>query len=277
MGDRKIVKGGFVIDSERLSGKVFVLTEAWEDKYNRIFNQKDVIGIRLSKSAGWKGGGLAFLGDLPPLKSVEVYDWETKDISPLYKHEQIEHIGLECQFGKFDFTQFPKLTHLGITWRPSAKTLFDCTNLRYLNVSRFPYEDLKELSKLSNLERLVLQSRKIISLNGLNCLLNLQELDLAFCTSLKDICALEAAEKLEVLEFTSCKKIVEIDPMHHLSQLKRLLMENCGIIRSVKPLSSCLKLKEAYFINTRIEDGDSSVFLDLPDIRKVVSPNSLRV
>ena len=274
MVDRITVEGGFVIDSERLPGKVFVLTVPWKNKYNKIFSQKDVIGIRLSKSAGWKDGDLAFLSELPPLKSAEIYHWETKDISPLYQHEQIEHIGLECQFGKFDFTEFPKLTHLGITWRPSAKTLFKCMNLRYLNIGRFPYEDLKELSKLSKLERLVLQSRKLVSLSGLQHFLELQELDLAYCTSLQDVTSLEYADKLQTLELISCKKIVDIGPMRHLSQLKRLLMENCGIIRSAKPLASCRKLLEAYFINTRIEDGDTSVFLNLPGYSEGCFPKS---
>lgn len=274
MSDRITVEGGFIIDSERLTGKVFVLTAPWENKYNKIFRQKDVIGIRLSRSAGWKGGDLAFLSELPPLKSAEVYHWETKDISPLYKQEQIEHIGLECQFGKFDFTEFPKLTHLGVTWRPSAKTLFKCMNLRYLNIGRFPYEDLEELSQLSKLERLVLLSRKLARLTGLRHLLELQELDLAFCTSLHDIASLEYADKLQILELTGCKKIGDIGAMRHLSQLKRLLMENCGVIRSVKPLASCRKLKEAYFFNTRIEDRDTSVFLDLPGYSEGCFPKS---
>lgn len=246
-----------------------MLTGDWKDRYRRIFEDGQAIGIRLSFGVGWRGDDVEFLKSLPGLRSVEIYNWRITDLSPLCLHDELEHIGLECRFGKFDFAQFQNLSHCGVKWRLSARTLLDCEKLVHLNVSGYPYEDLSSLHRQSNLQRLHIQSRKLTSLCGVDDLPHLQELTFAYCPFLTDISSLQHAKEIRRLEFLSCKGIEDIKVAGALDHLEILSIENGDQVLSVKPLSGCSALRELYLIGTGVVDGDLSPLLEIDNLEKV--------
>lgn len=263
------VPGGFLVDAERLRGRIYVLTEAWREAYLEVLRSEDVVGIRLSESAGWPVQDPGFLSRLPALRSIEIYAWSLKDLSALYEQPQVEVLNLQCQFKRLDFARFRYLRDLGLRWRPGAETLFQCPGIEYLNVDGFPYEDLQHLRKLERLSVLLLQSRKLRCLSGIERCRRLSRLDLAFCTTLDDISDLSGLPNLEEVALVSCRKVSDISALGDITGLRKLLLEQCGEIDTIKPLAGCRGLEEVLLVGTSVRDGDLTPLLNLPMLRNV--------
>jgi len=263
------VPGGFLFPSQRLSGYVYVLTGSWQDDFKKHIDGSRVIGIRLSKSMGWEAENLDFLSQLAGLRTIEIFNWDVKDISILEQHQQIESISLECAFKKFDFSKLTNLRYSYVRWRPGAETLFHCTGIEYLQIDNYPFEDFTPLRELKNINNLNLLSRKLVNCTGIESLSNLEKLTLSYCTSFGDIMAIGKSNNLREINFTSCKKVNDVTDIGKLHKLTKLLMENCVSVSSVKPLLGCTALQELYLIGMSIDDGDLSPLLEIKNLQEV--------
>ena len=266
----------FLTADSWLDGQVMVLQGPWRDEYLPVFGDDSVISLRLSHAMGWQSEDLRFLSLLPKLRGVEVYHHAVKDITPLAQLAHLEHIGLDCDFTSApDFTDFQFLTHCFFRWRPKAKTLLAVPSLQHLNITGYPYRDLKPLAALSKLNDLKLASRKLETLYGIEQLSNLTLIDLFQCTALNSIAHLSGANRnLHSIIFDTCKKIDDIEVIETRADLVYLALNNCGPIQSLSPIRYCTQLEEIYFSDsTNILDGDLGVLLKIATLRSTSFAN----
>lgn len=263
----------FVARSDEGDWDVLVLRSAWSTSFHSVLQKRHPRGLRLSSSAGWKGENIDFVTELveSDLVEIEVYSWEVRDLSPLGALSRLRHVGIEADYRTLpDFSAFGALESLFINWKEQARSLLRCTSLERLNVTRFPFVDLRELSSLRRLRTLRMASGTLRRLDGISELKQLTTLDLSYCPKLESLEGIEQCERLECLELTTCKAIVDLEPLHALKNLRSLLIWNCGRINSIQPLAECTELESVQLIgDTVIEDGDLSVLLTLPKLRIV--------
>jgi len=268
--------GFFLTSDPWLNGQCMVLQGPWRNEFRSVFDDTDVVSLRLSHSMGWHPEELRFLDLLPKLRGVEIYHHDVKDITPLAQLECLEHIGLDCNFSSApDFTAFQRLTHCFVRWRSQAKTLLSVPSLQHLNITGYPYQDLTPLNALAKLNVLKLASRKLSTLHGIDQLSRLTAIDLFRCTALESITQMrDASRSLQSISIDTCKKIDDIEAVRTRIDLRSLTLNNCGPIRSLSPLRNCTHLEELYFSeSTNILDGDLSILLQLATLKSTSFAN----
>ena len=224
-----------------------VLQGPWSSEYENIILKEKVTGLRLSYSLGWRQTDLSFIKNLKSLCSIEIYNWDVTDITPLSSLTQVKKIGIKSNYKTpIDFTAFQNLEDCFLTWRPKSETIFTVSTLKVLNVVKYPYHDLTPLHGLQHLESLKLSSTKLSSLNGVSELGELMTLDLFRCTKLETLEGIQSATKITNLEIDSCKQLNSIEPLNKLKTIRRIAINNCGNIKSLLPLRSCKELKELF-------------------------------
>lgn len=106
-----------------------------------------------------------------------------------------------------------------------AKPLKYCTNVKYLDMSGCNIRDFSFLTSMQNLECVVLQQTHISDLSVLQNCQNLTWLDLAGCTSLKDLSPLSGMANLKYLNL-SATKVKDLSPLNKVS-LERFKCAKC--------------------------------------------------
>ena len=264
-------KNNYVIENhENGYGKCLVLHAPWHDDFADIIRDEKISVLRLSQSVGWTDDNIRFISKINGygIKGIEIYSWNIKDISPIGEISDIEHIGLQCEFTKApDFSLFKKLKSAFLLWRPKAKTIFSCSNLEFINIANYPFEDLTPFSSFTKLKKLYLTSRKIISTSSIEFLISLEELDLYGCVKLESLQGLDKCSYLRRLEFENCKKIYDIEKVNVLHNLKKIALIDCGKIATLKALCNIEGIEEVIITgDTDIEDGDISLLLMQPNL-----------
>ena len=261
------VEGGFFTPSYKIDTNIFVLDQPWKDSFQKYFEDGTVRGIRVAHRPNSYGIHLDYLSTLPLLRSIEVYNNNAKDLEPMYYHKQLEQVGLYCPFKKLDFSRFPKLTHADITWRKGAETILNCRNLEYFNTDKYPYEDISPLHNLQKLKTLMIQSRKLTRLEGIEKLQNLGKVGFSYCSLLSDLREIKKCKNLTTIVMLSCKKANDISPFGSLTQLTVLDMENCDHVVSVKHLVNNSNLEKLLLVNMSVQDGDLTPLLSLNNLK----------
>lgn len=263
----------FIDEAENEMGLALVLKAPWSDDFIDVIKKENISILRLSYSAGWKEKDISFLENLQDvgLRGVEVYAWDVKDVTPLQFIPGLEYLGLQCEFTKApDFSNFDQLEICKLFWRPKAKTVFDCSGLKLLNVINYPDEDLKSLKNMTGLRRLQITSRKLMSLVGIESLKSLRILDLAECPKLESLAGIEKCQELQVVELENCKKVDDVSNLGELANLRDVVLTDCGIIKSLQPLAKCRLLESLIFTgDTNVEDGELTPLLEIPGLKKM--------
>lgn len=264
-------KSFFIDTGEKNSGDCLVLTSYWNESLREIMFEKEINNLRLSRFAGWKDKDVSFLKTLPFLKGVEVYADDIRDLSAMKNLELLEYIGLDCNLSfDLDLNNFVNLKILQVKWNKHLKNMFNLSSIEYLNIIKYPYEDLVSLHNYSKLKKLQLTSTKLKSLKGIDNLINLKSVDLFKCNQLESLESVDRLELLEELEIENCKKINNLYQLSNLVNLKTFLIEDCGNIQSLKPLQNSLNLIKVWIGgNTTVIDGDIEVVIKLPKLKEL--------
>jgi len=267
-------KGYFITKHDDFDEKVFVLTGPWRDKYASIIKSKKIKNIRLVLSMGLTDQDLFFLSKLDGynLRGIEVYNWGITDLTPLLEFKTLRRIGFECDLKvDFDFSRFVDLQKCFFRWiKGKCETIFSCSLLEDFNVVNYPFENLLNMTSFPLLRNLEITSRKLKALTGIERLTKLESLDLYNVPFLNSLDGIGACENIEELNIETCRKINSLDDCSRLKNLRKITFSNCSKIKTLKPLVECKKLEEIYFIeDTIVEDGDLSIFEELPELKKM--------
>jgi len=258
----------FFIDESEI-GKCLVLTGDFENSIVDYMRSNQINSIRLSQSVGWKEKDISFLKNLPFLKGVEIYSDSIRNIKTIENLKYLELLGLECKFNESLDVSELNLKMCKLRWNKNIIGLFQIKSIELLNIVNFPMETLEAIKDLGDLKRLQITSKSLKSLTGINNLKKLKVLDVFNCPELTDVIDISNLNLLKV-EMRKCKKVEDIISFGTLTNLEELLIEDCGDIRSIKLLQKTVKLKAVSILgNTRVEDGDIGVLLQLPNLSRV--------
>jgi Leucine-rich repeat (LRR) protein len=129
----------------------------------------------------------------------------------------------------------------------SLELLTELTKLTSLKLvdDLIPF-DIKPLGKLTQLKYLRLALPELTDLDGLDELINLEELDLSYNFDLTNIEALATLVKLDYLKLGDCRKIVDLSPLSQLTTLRILDLTNCSSITDISALAGLNQLEYLY-------------------------------
>ena len=154
-----------------------------------------------------------------------------------------------------DLTRFAGLTSLTIQNAPGLdfSVLSQLTTLRSLDLSgsTLPTSVLDAIGTLPELQKLVLESCAVTSINSLVGLSNLEYLDLTN-NSVSDITAITALTRLKDLYLTN-NPVKSITYLNSLLELERLHIENCGVSR-LTSIAGNTAIQELYCSSNEISD-----------------------
>jgi protein phosphatase 1 regulatory subunit 7 len=224
-----------------------------------------ISNFTLNAHFGFRDKDLSVLKKFDFVTILMLQSEHLSDISAIYDLSDLKM--LHCHtMGKsrIDLLRLPALEKIG-TDSKYVSNLFNCVNLKYLGVELTGNDkspDLRILHKLENLETLLIGS-SLRTLEGIEYLHNLRELDIGYNRKLNDISQVKrVADKLEHLVFDSNKAISFFTPISSLKHLKKLLLNNCGDIPNLEFIRDLPALKFISFVDTNILDGDMTPLLN---------------
>jgi len=265
----------FVVEEGKY-GPWLVLEGNWSDCVRSYMIQNDVRGLILNYARGWVREDLSFLEALSFLEGFQIIERNIDDISGLHVLHRLKYLKIAtyCRTA-IDFSCFPELEDCFLEWRPRAKSLFSCTSLKQLYVNCYKGNSTLPLGSLVNMESLTIGNGPVKDLEGLSNLPRLNALNLRGLRKLSSLDGVEVLQTLTELRLESCRAFHTIDPVGHLHRLKEFHLINAGDIESLAPLAGLEEVEAFYlFGGTNVLDGDMSVLLTLPRLKKVALQHS---
>lgn len=195
-------------EDEHGIGKVLILKTQWSDRIYNYMKKNEILALRLPQSMDFKSENLSFLTELTFLKSLELYDWDAKDITKIETLSQLEVFGAQFTSNKkINFTNFKKLRVAKFTWRKGLTSILELDNLEELNIENYGEINLESISHMKKLKKLYITSRKLETLKGIEKLDSLELLDLYNCQKLFNTSGIELCKKLKTIEIEACNKL----------------------------------------------------------------------
>jgi hypothetical protein len=102
----------------------------------------------------------------------------------------------------------------------------DNEHLHHLGVGRYPFTDTTPLANLKHLTHAALgDSRRLVSVTGLDRLRQLRHLVLYVCPRLESLAGVEEAPGLTHIEIENCNRITDLSPLARLVHLRSVKIE----------------------------------------------------
>lgn len=269
-----MTKARFSIEDGRY-GPQLVLQSSWSEEVVQVMEAHGIRELYLNEEKGFRDKDVSFLSQVPDLEVLWIVHHTIQDISPIHVLHGLRSLKANtyCKT-EIDFTQFPKLEHCYLEWRPRARSLFQCATLQDLWINRYQGKETDPFAALSNLVSLSLANAPVQSLTGLARLNELRFLGLYRLLKLPSLHGIEGLERLEALELNACRAIGSIEEIRGLANLRRLHLIDLGPIKSLEVLERLPALEEVLFYqSTDILDGNLNPLRNLPNLKKTSFQN----
>jgi hypothetical protein len=257
-------------------GQTLVVKGDWDDRYIAFMQEHDLKELCLNGGNGFTGKSLNFLRGLPFLEGLFIFVSKSNDsIANILELEKLRSFtNSSYDRTSLDFTLLPNLERLSVGWHEGVRSIFECRTLQRLRIGGYNGRSLRDFAKLRTLKALDIVSRTIESLDGIDELRQLEELDLWYASKLTSLQNLQFLVQLKKFTIEACKKISSIKEVQGLEQLELLGVINCGDIDSLQYIRDLKRLRRLSFIeSTNILDGNLDVLLELPNLEMVLFQN----
>ena len=182
------------------------------------------------------------------LEELEASDLGLESIAALSCCKQLKSINLS---NNSDLSSIEALSgcstievlQLDETGIVSLEPLSAATNLKKFNINCC--EKLKSIKGLNaiQLESFELGGLNIASLDGIEYLTSIKELELASLYKLKNLTQLSKLDKLEKLELYDLKSLKELPEFEHLDGLRSVSIQSCDLLEDASSLATASGLK----------------------------------
>lgn len=204
------------------------------------------------------------------VRGLAVSWFSGQQLTFLYSVPFIEELKLDTDnfAGKLDLSCLPALKDLVLTYSDNIDGLQTLEQLERLVVFRVKTAN-KDLAGVlpGNIRDLAIRQSPLESLSGLEELKRLEKCELSYLPKLQDVSALAALkDSLKFLDIQNAKRITNHHTLGALENLDELCILQCKSMPSIGWLRSLKRLRRFVFMDTRIEDGDLSPLLDLPNL-----------
>jgi hypothetical protein len=229
-----------------------------DEVYSVIRNRK-LNGLRIfAELKNDRLDDISFLGDYAFLEELDITSANDFDFSFLSRLVNLKKLTINVEGNaELDLSCLSKLEYLSVQWRKKIKGLDKCIRLSSLGLIEFKEADLAKLTNLKSLIDVRIKTASIETLDGLSELNNLQSLSVGNCKKLVSIRAINELPQLQHLSFDTCPNIKDYDCITSLPVLQSLSLTDCGSIASIKFIESYPLLSKLSLLgNTVITDGD---------------------
>lgn len=241
----------------------------WDQSALEVFHARSLRGLHLNYAKGWESGGTySFLSGLQDLEELVIIDY-AEDLAPLSGLANLRYLTVlprATQLAPFDFGSLGQsVEDIYIEWWPGARSLFDATMSRLLNLAIVDLPDRKyvRLDGMPNLVSLGLWSPRLPSLDVLRAATgSLEELTLVLASKVGDLQPLQNHPTLRKLVLNECRKVRDLAPLSLLQELQSVELIDCTV-NSLAPLAGLGKLRHLDARSTTILDGDRTLAASL--------------
>ena len=198
-------------------------------------------------------------------------EFETLDILDLLP--DLRGLRLHCILKKpYDFKRLPKLESLRVWYAKAFSSIFDCPNIKRLEILHIDESAADCIKNLFQLECLAILKASIKNIDGTSGLSALKELSLRYLPKLESIYPAQTCKNIEDLYIQNCKRVRDWEIIGSLSNLKSLCLENCGSFDNINFLKPLEDLEFAGFVGTKIVNGNVSWLYEKPKIKNICLP-----
>ena len=219
---------------------------------------------------------ISFITRCPSLQYLNIIPADTApdkfDYSPLYNMPCIKHLSCTTAYGgprehlstTLDYSRIHGLTNIHVSGKGHLNYHIVDT-LGELDISKDKYHmDLTSLCSSSRLKQLRIFQCAIQSLQGIDHLDDLQELNLEHLRSLHDISPLSsAADSLHALTIENCPKITDFSVLERMVNLEHLCLLGSNTLPDLQHLNNMKRLKTFSF-SMNVQNGDLTPCLNVP-------------
>lgn len=215
---------------------------------------------------------LDFLKECDFVESISIETDDIVDFSGLKYLKKLRIFSCGFLKQKIDFSSFPDLEWLSISYNKNVVGLSECKKLYWLYIENYKKSDLYEIQDLIHLEYLWLTNSAIESLEGIEKMVNLKRIEIDTARKLTSLKGLhENFNKLAHLYIYNAKNLTNYDTIHFLKHLIQLELRRTGEINSISFIDHLPNLKIAT-IGLKVLDGnmaylkrlDRAGFIDYP-------------
>ncbi|MBB5036332.1 hypothetical protein [Prosthecobacter dejongeii] len=237
------------------------------DEVGKLLRSGEIDGVGLNPHHGFTGDP-SFLNELPSFAGIIVTETGSLDCQTLPRFNELRFISLGgMRLRGFDFREFINLVDLRIVWHsgdilPSSG---DSLESLYLKGYKPKTKDLNALSSFANLEALELVQAGVTSLDGVQRLARLRQIDVSYCKALVTIAAL-ISTPIEQVHFEACGNIQDIPLLSRCARVRSIKLSSCGKLQSLSFLEESKTIEEFRFVKTEVADGDMSPLLKLKSV-----------
>lgn len=266
---------GFEIDGCKgyhdIDGQDYLVLESDKlEQYISCLAKRKIKRIVLADEFGYKYNTLDFIEKLPFLEGLKIAEsCNIKDFGLLYSLKNIVYLSLPKNKYPLDFSYFPNLSELIMTWNSKYKNHEKCKNLKWLWITIFNAKSktLHEIPSLCNLQHLTTVWSNVTSFLGLAPQPLLRQIDLEYCTKLESHEGLEVTKNSLIhLQINNSKKLRNHDFVTKLENLEILRLNHCGEVDNIRFLYQMPNLRSFAFVDTNVLDGDLSPLFNLDNV-----------
>jgi protein phosphatase 1 regulatory subunit 7 len=249
-----------------LDGKrSIIVNSACIDECMRVYTDHALDGVAITIAHDYKLANVDFLEHYPEITSLSISQG-IEDISAIHNLGNLKWLIASGRNRKIDFSFFPFMEDLRIEWSSKLVNLKSCTKLEGLFLRNYnpKVNDASNIKDIAWIRRLGVVQSTIQSLNGLEEMDRLEEVEIDYCSKLTDIGFFtQSKNTLISLLFGNCKAIINYQDVACLSNLKTLAFNDCGRMESIGFIKDMRSLKSFRFVNTDVLDGDMNPCIGL--------------
>lgn len=263
-------KDGFLFSSifnytgAALNKEAIYITDNDTNKYIEYINKNNInkVIIDIGKS---NIESLDFLMNIPYIQFLQIRG--NIDYSPLYK---LQHLKLLSISGSNEIyvDKINGLESFSTAYPNNVKGVDAAKSLKSLKLVGFyspgNFKNLNFLTRLNNLDTLILGNINISNLEGIQYLINLKVLILENMKKLENISHLSyLSNSLKNLRIESCNKIKDFDVIKYLQVLEFLSIDRVRLVPNLDFVSSLNNLKSFVSNSSNFIDGNLTNLLNV--------------
>lgn len=256
-----IEKEGYIIypdtDKQRVpSGDSLHIKSADIEGSLSFMKREGIKNIIINSGWGYDSDNIDFVKNNVWIEGISIEN-EGMDISAINALTHLKHIAILTKHAaEIDCSNFPELITCLISYRNKISNLDQCVKLKYLMICEYSQSDLTYFAPLANIEFLTILEGKIVSLDGIENMSKLKELELWHLVKLRSAASLTRVNKsLKRLYLYGNKNFHDYAPIASLTELEYLNILRGGPAASVDFILPLEKLKIAG-MNINVLDGN---------------------
>ena len=211
---------------------------------------------------------LSFLKNIKHIKYLVIWGNGVIDNSPIYELTNLKFLKI-LRPSELDINRVKSLEFFSTTEPGKIINIEHATSLKTLELinttKQGSYNDLTFLSKLYNLDTLLLSNFNITTLEGIENLTKLKVLILEDMKKLENINSLTSlSSSLRRLQIYKCNRICSFDPIKELNKLVFLSMDSVKLVPNIEFISNLKKLCSFILWESNVINGNMTplTFID---------------